>query len=55
MSFKTFFIFCESAPYTFYDELYEKDNSNLGDFGVAEGKFSTVRSLLKDYVSDENH
>ena len=27
MSFKTFFIFCESAPYTFYNELYEKDNS----------------------------
>ena len=27
MSFKTFFIFCESAPYTFYNELYEKDNT----------------------------
>ena len=27
MSFKTFFIFCESAPYTFYDELLKKDNS----------------------------
>jgi hypothetical protein len=26
MSFKTFLIFCDSAPYTFYDELYEKDN-----------------------------
>ena len=27
MSFKTLFIFCESAPYTFYDELLKKDNS----------------------------
>ena len=27
MSFKTFFIFCELAPYTFYDELYDKDSS----------------------------
>ena len=27
MSFRTFFIFCESAPYTFYEELYEKDNT----------------------------
>ena len=26
MSFKTFFIFCDSAPYTFFNDLYEKDN-----------------------------
>ena len=27
MSFRTFFIFCEPAPYTFYNELYEIDNT----------------------------
>ncbi len=29
--------------------------SNLSDFGVAERKISAVRSLLKDYISDQNH
>ena len=28
--------------------------SNIGDFGVAEKNISAVRSLLKDYISDEN-
>ncbi len=28
--------------------------SNLSDFGVAERKLSLVRSLLRDYISDEN-
>jgi hypothetical protein len=28
--------------------------SKLSDFGVAERKLSVVRSLLKDYISDEN-
>ena len=45
MSFKSFFIFCESAPYTFYDELYKEDNS-------VQSKRKSIIEGSKKYLSN---
>ncbi len=45
MSFKSFFIFYESAPNTFYDELYETDNS-------VQSKRKSIIDGSKKYLSN---